>query len=367
MDSDEDKRIPLSKRPEWSDVIPVLQDESSNPVGSIAYTEDFFETMNYFRAVYFADERSLRALHLTTEAIDMNPGNYTVWQFRRRILDELNADLSSELYFVEHVAISNSKNYQMWHHRRWLAEKLGKHAIKRELAFTKKIFAEDAKNYHAWSHRKWVLQTLGGWEDELAYCQQLLEDDIFNNSAWNQRYFVITRSPLLRGLEAMRESEVNYTIKAIISNPENESLWRYLTGLYKNDARSLANNPAVSLVCLKILNMSNSNSNNNNNNTNPIFALSTLLDLLCHGFQPSQEFKDAVAALNSESPKVDYDLGNMICSTLERVDQMRASYWQWRKNLLPYISNGFLINIPLIRIFFNKDANICNGFSYVCY
>nr|GFB05854.1 protein farnesyltransferase/ geranylgeranyltransferase type-1 subunit alpha [Tanacetum cinerariifolium] len=109
-----------------------------------------------------------------------------VWQFRRLILEALNADLYEELEFIERLASKNSKNYQLWHHRRWVAEKLGTGAASRELEFTKKIFSNDAKNYHAWSHRQWVLQNLGGWEDELAYCSQLLEDDIFNNSAWNQ-------------------------------------------------------------------------------------------------------------------------------------------------------------------------------------
>jgi hypothetical protein len=41
------------------------------------------ETMNYFRAILRKDERSSRALHLTTEVIKLNPANYTAWYFRR--------------------------------------------------------------------------------------------------------------------------------------------------------------------------------------------------------------------------------------------------------------------------------------------
>nr|AVI04913.1 farnesyltransferase-geranylgeranyltransferase type-1 subunit alpha [Tripterygium wilfordii] len=327
MDSDEElDTVPLSRRPEWSDVIPLPQDDGPNPVVPIAYKDDFRETMDYFRALYRADERSPRSLLLTEEAINLNPGNYTVWHFRRQILESLEADLFRELDFVDQVAKKNSKNYQIWHHRRWLAEKLGTDAKCRELQFTRRILSLDAKNYHAWSHRQWVLQALGGWEDELNYCDQLLEEDVFNNSAWNQRYFVVTRSPVLGDLKAVRESEVSYTVKAILSNPENESPWRYLRGLFKDDAQSWVNNSQVSSACLKVLSVK----------ANYVFALSMLLDLICHGFQPTQEFRDAIYSLRaSDSDPPESDLGKAICSVLQHVDSMRANYWMWRKSKLP--------------------------------
>ncbi|KAI3470066.1 hypothetical protein Pfo_026729 [Paulownia fortunei] len=318
-------RIPMSERPEWADVRPVPQEDGPNPVVPIAYTDEFSETMDYFRAVYLADERSPRALQLTKEAIFLNSGNYTVWQFRRLILEALNVDLREELHFVEQITRDNSKNYQIWHHRRWVAEKLGTHVASKELEFTREIFSQDAKNYHAWSHRQWVLQALGGWEDELAYCDELLEDDIFNNSAWNQRYFVITRSPLLGGLEVMRDSEVAYAIKAILTKPENESTWRYLRGLYKNDVKSLVNDPRVESVCLDVL----------MDKRDCVHALNMVLDLLCHHYQPSNELKNAVDAVSPDPNPSDSDLAERVCSILQLVDPMRANYWEWRKSTIP--------------------------------
>jgi protein farnesyltransferase/geranylgeranyltransferase type-1 subunit alpha len=37
------------------------------------------DTMNYFRAVIQAEEKSERALELTTDVISVNSANYTAW------------------------------------------------------------------------------------------------------------------------------------------------------------------------------------------------------------------------------------------------------------------------------------------------
>ncbi|KAG1348040.1 putative protein farnesyltransferase/geranylgeranyltransferase type-1 subunit alpha, partial [Cocos nucifera] len=58
---------------EWSDVRPIPQDDGSHPVVLITYHDDFWETMDYFHAVYLANELSSRALDHTTKAVKMNP------------------------------------------------------------------------------------------------------------------------------------------------------------------------------------------------------------------------------------------------------------------------------------------------------
>jgi protein farnesyltransferase/geranylgeranyltransferase type-1 subunit alpha len=65
--------------PAWADVQPVAQDDGPDPVCPIAYTADFKETMDYFRAILHRDERSPRALALTQHVIRINPANYTAW------------------------------------------------------------------------------------------------------------------------------------------------------------------------------------------------------------------------------------------------------------------------------------------------
>lgn len=67
----------------------------------------------YFRAVLKLNEKSERVLELTKDAALLNPANYTVWHFRRLILDELKSDLNDELDFISHVIRNHPKNYQV--------------------------------------------------------------------------------------------------------------------------------------------------------------------------------------------------------------------------------------------------------------
>lgn len=126
----------------------------------------------------------------------------------------------------------------------------------------------------------------------------------------------------------MRDSEVAYTVESIKAFPENESPWRYLRGLYKDDTAAWVKDPRVSLICLDVLKAKR----------NCVFALSMLLDLLGHGYSLSQELVDAVNGMrisDSDPTGSDVGLAELICSILGQEDHMRANYWAWRKSQLP--------------------------------
>eukprot|EP01129_Flabellula_baltica_P010547 TRINITY_DN4471_c0_g1_i2.p1 TRINITY_DN4471_c0_g1~~TRINITY_DN4471_c0_g1_i2.p1 ORF type:complete len:235 (-),score=56.41 TRINITY_DN4471_c0_g1_i2:259-963(-) len=219
--------IPFGERPEYQDVVPVTQDDGEYPVCPIAYSEDYRDTMDYFRAFMRSQEYSERALALTEEVVDLNPGNYTAWYYRRLILQALGG-WKEEHALIKEFVEDNLKNYQVWYHLQCVVEALQDPSG--ELEFIASVFekSNDAKNYHAWTYRQWLLVKFDLWENELDFIDKLLTEDVRNNSAWNQRWFVIENTTDF-GIDTIR-SEFNYTIQKILKAPNNLSPWNYLRG-----------------------------------------------------------------------------------------------------------------------------------------
>jgi protein farnesyltransferase/geranylgeranyltransferase type-1 subunit alpha len=305
----------------FADVTPIEQNDGEHPVCSIAYSPVFVESMNYLRAILKADERSERALQLTTQCLQLNPANYTVWHFRRRCLYALTSSssplnhedgkeeeviscleddtLERDFQLAARLGGGNPKNYQIWYHRRALlepffmiantgAEGTANHTnvtdkIANELSYVTAVLQKDGKNYHAWSHRQWLVRSANTdalWEEEkefgtsrqhnqsifqtvpfaaslslidsyvsrlliiyamLQHCEanQLLMSDPRNNSAWNQRFFAAhhgTKNPLSA---ADAREEAHYAIQGAAVDPYNESPWRYLIGIVKEQTRAI--------------------------------------------------------------------------------------------------------------------------------
>jgi protein farnesyltransferase/geranylgeranyltransferase type-1 subunit alpha len=232
----------------FSDVTPVPQDDGVQPVCRIDYKPDFTLAYDYMRAILKADERSDRALQLTTICLQLNPANYTVWHFRRLCLEKigLTDDLvQKDLELAAQLGGSNPKNYQIAFHRRFLLEASGLDETKarRELDYIATVLSEDGKNYHMWSSRQWIIRMLATDQlflDEIKFSNDLIVEDCRNNSAWNQRWFAVHRGNRDPLAEETARREADYAIEIASIDPYNESPWRYLIGILKEQ-----NTPAM--------------------------------------------------------------------------------------------------------------------------
>lgn len=219
--------------------------------------------MSYLRAVMAVEECSPRCLRLTEHVIAMNPAHYTVWLYRFKIISALHQSIPEEIQWLNEVAMTHLKNYQIWHHRQLLMDhyypviasdveavkKLGRS----EMDFIATILAEDTKNYHVWSYRQYLVGKLGLWTpNELGSTQSMIEDDVRNNSAWSHRFFLVFSDPQVstgdlpptahdpKVADSIIDREVAYAKEKILMAPQNQSGWNYLRGVMAKGGRSLA-------------------------------------------------------------------------------------------------------------------------------
>lgn len=120
----------------------------------------------------------------------LHPANPLPRLYRAQILVAINADLKQELEWLNKTALAHQKNYQIWHHRQLVVDKLD--SADGESEFIAQMFAQDSKNYHVWSYRQWLVKRFALWNaGELEETEKLIEADVRNNSAWNHRFFVV--------------------------------------------------------------------------------------------------------------------------------------------------------------------------------
>ncbi|XP_049872561.1 protein farnesyltransferase/geranylgeranyltransferase type-1 subunit alpha [Pectinophora gossypiella] len=297
--------ILYKERPDWSDLKPVPEDDGPSPVVVIAHSEKFEDVYDFFRAILQKNEKSERALQLTRDAVELNPANYTVWQYRRDVLKALGTDLRSELDYVETVIKHSPKNYQVWHHRKVLVEWLQDPSM--EIELTGDALLQDPKNYHAWQHRQWAIKTFGLYAKELDFVDALLVEDVRNNSAWNQRYFVMNNH---HGWSDMNvQKEICYTLEKIKFIKNNESAWNYLRGVLLHDKRGMSGNAVVFNFCEELY----------KNKCRSPYLLAFIIDVCDEAIKKGEtnSFHNADRAIE-------------LCQALAgKYDKIRCKYWNY--------------------------------------
>ncbi|KAF2156905.1 protein prenylyltransferase [Myriangium duriaei CBS 260.36] len=336
-----------SENPKWEDVTPFPQDDGGpNPLAAISYTEGYAEAMAYLRAIMAANEMSERALELTDDIIGMNPAHYTVWLYRAKILTSLDRDMRQEIVWLNQVALAHQKNYQIWHHRQMLLDRINDPAG--EIAFINRMLKGDAKNYHVWSYRQWLVRRFGLWtstqdngrtdpemlepsddEDtsltqpdappppprstELEETALFIATDVRNNSAWNHRFFLVNANENSPGVRdsTIYDRELGFAKAAVRRAPQNQSPWNYLRGTVE---RAHGKDGIVQLkdFCGEFVNLDAAEDNN-------YVTSSHALQLLAEILGREKRVADARRALDLLATKY---------------DPIRVNYWNYLKGRL---------------------------------
>ncbi|QIW96805.1 hypothetical protein AMS68_002323 [Peltaster fructicola] len=216
---------------------------------------------------------------ITTALLRQNPEYYTIWNYRRVILQDILAKdlailgeestqeqdrlaaekegltlqqreisliIKEDLQFLVPLLRQFPKCYWIWNHRAWLlneaTERLPTATAlmfwQGELGLVTKMLGLDSRNFHGWDYRRKCiteLERLSGQSmvlSEFEYTTKMIKSNLSNFSAWHNRSQLIPR--LLRNLDAdsgtrrkLFEEEFELITTALYTDPYDQSLWFY--------------------------------------------------------------------------------------------------------------------------------------------
>lgn len=210
-------------------------------------------------------------MELLSKLLILNPEHYTVWNHRRRHLQDrlASADVTTkqqliraDLDFLLPLLIKYPKCYWIWNHRWWLLEQGDKMLTsqqaremwREELQLDSKMLARDSRNFHGWGYRRQIIQKLEIFEEhpvydspsdsakvdslrrcresEFEYTTTMITQNLSNFSAWHNRSRLIhqvldRRNASSEDRRVFFESELALIDDAICTDPYDQSLWFY--------------------------------------------------------------------------------------------------------------------------------------------
>ena len=286
---------------EWEKIItPVPQFSENVKILQIKYSEQDKKIMNIFRAVLLSKEISLRVYDLTSLVLSFFPTNYACWVLRRECLDKVKEiDPNQELVWLDDIMVENQKNYQIWHHRKLLIEKINDASHEKKIL--NDVFLTEPKNFHAWTHRIWMIRRFNNVEGEFDFIEDMLKNDIKNNSVWNYRFFLVQFNNNNKLDKETVEKEIKYALNKIKINPNNECPYCYIRGFINKSGFKYNDFSFVKEELEKNVKTKDNNS----------YGLMLLLD-----YYEEEKNKEKFEEIIAKLIKVDY---------------IRKKYYRWRK------------------------------------
>lgn len=201
-------------------------------------------------------------LEQTTQLLGLNPEFYTIWNYRRSILQFLfdtneldrKKTLEDDLKLVMALLKRFPKCYWIWNHRVWCLYQLqnsNEANWQFELQIVSKLLEMDSRNFHGWQYRRFIVLNIergAGGDAELLKINleefdnttAKIKKNISNFSAWHNRSQLIPKIFSLLQLVNNQEHEVfksPYTLlvheielikTGMYMDVDDSSVWLYL-------------------------------------------------------------------------------------------------------------------------------------------
>lgn len=154
------------------DILQRNEEEKAKEIEQVRTAFDVFGKLYHQRKSQIYEKSTHK---LTTTALQFNPEIATLWNFRREILEsgklegDMRTHLLGEMKLLEMAIRKSAKVYCIWHHRRWVLEKLieasnsvedMKAVLEPELDLCVKMLSFDERNFHCWNHRAFVISLM---------------------------------------------------------------------------------------------------------------------------------------------------------------------------------------------------------------
>lgn len=129
-------------------------------------TEGYLKLSNAISQMKIEKRHDIAALDLITKMITMNPDFYSLWNYRREILnheykekpfDKIAGD--RELQVSSQAIMKNPKSYPAWQHRLWVGSRVeGGIDYMKEIGLCNNFLQADQRNFHCWNYRRAIVK-----------------------------------------------------------------------------------------------------------------------------------------------------------------------------------------------------------------
>jgi len=181
-----------------------------------------------------------------------NPDFYTLWNYRREVLQSQCAaaglplaealaqrgaskvegagDLlvQAELSLTADCIKKNPKSYGAWFHRQWMITYF-EFDPKAELDLCALLLNADQRNFHCWNYRRFVATLSGASaQSEFEFSTLKLNENFSNYSAFHHRSVYITQLATTdAAFQHLVTTELSLVENAVYTEPDDQSAWWY--------------------------------------------------------------------------------------------------------------------------------------------